>query len=147
MAACGKVSDSLSCEVCKPALGSVLASVYNGHIIDKPLHGLQDSNDKFFVNIQRNGTFSVIPRGEITLDKLIVIGTGAKKYGLYCKITGGQRIDRFGANKQDLIEIRTELVNAGMESGYAYAKSLRTVNLAWVQFGAVSAWMIAWVWQ
>lgn len=142
MAACGKVSDSLGCEVCKPALGSILASLYNQHIIDKPLHGLQDSNDKFLANIQRNGTFSVIPRvagGEITPDKLIVIGTVAKKYGLYCKITGGQRIDMFGAKKQDLVEIWTELVNAGMESGHAYAKSLRTVKscvgTTWCRFG------------
>lgn len=142
MAACGRVSDSLGCEVCKPALGSILASLYNEHIIDKPLHGLQDSNDKFLANIQRNGTFSVIPRvagGEITPDKLIVIGTVAKKYGLYCKITGGQRIDMFGAKKQNLVEIWTDLVNAGMESGHAYAKSLRTVKscvgTTWCRFG------------
>lgn len=142
MAACGRVSDSLGCEVCKPALGSILASLYNEHIIDKPLHGLQDSNDKFLANIQRNGTFSVIPRvagGEITPEKLIVIGTVAKKYGLYCKITGGQRIDMFGAKKENLVEIWTELVNAGMESGHAYAKSLRTVKscvgTTWCRFG------------
>lgn len=142
MAACGRVSDSLGCEVCKPALGSILASLYNEHIIDKPLHGLQDSNDKFLANIQRNGSFSVIPRvagGEITPDKLILIGSVAKKYGLYCKITGGQRIDMFGAKKQDLVEIWTYLVNAGMESGHAYAKSLRTVKscvgTTWCRFG------------
>lgn len=142
MAACGRASDSLGCEVCKPALGSILASLYNEHIIDKPLHGLQDSNDKFLANIQRNGTFSVIPRvagGEITPDKLIAIGTVAKKYGLYCKITGGQRIDMFGAKKQNLVEIWTDLVNAGMESGHAYAKSLRTVKscvgTTWCRFG------------
>ncbi len=142
MKECGKVSDSLGCEVCKPTLGSILASLYNQHILDRPLHGLQDSNDKFLANIQRNGTFSVIPRiagGEITPEKLIVIGTVAKKYGLYCKITGGQRIDMFGAKKQDLVEIWTELVNAGMESGHAYAKSLRTVKscvgTTWCRFG------------
>jgi nitrite reductase (NAD(P)H) len=96
------------------------------------MHGLQETNDKFLANIQRNGTFSVVPRvsgGEITPDKLIVIGTVAKKYGLYCKITGGQRIDMFGAKKQDLVDIWTELVDAGMESGHAYAKSLRTVKV------------------
>lgn len=142
MKECGKESDSLGCEACKPALGSILASLYNQHVIDQPLHGLQDTNDKFLANIQRNGTFSVIPRvagGEITPDKLIVIGTVAKKYGLYCKITGGQRIDMFGAKKQDLVEIWTELVNAGMESGHAYAKSLRTVKscvgTTWCRFG------------
>lgn len=142
MKECGKEPESLGCEVCKPTLGSILASLYNQHVIDKPLHGLQDTNDKFLANIQRNGTFSVIPRvagGEITPEKLIVIGTVAKKYGLYCKITGGQRIDMFGAKKQDLVEIWTELVNAGMESGHAYAKSLRTVKscvgTTWCRFG------------
>ncbi|KAL8824033.1 MAG: hypothetical protein Q9191_005346 [Dirinaria sp. TL-2023a] len=142
MKECGKEPESLGCEVCKPALASILASLYNQHILDKPLHGLQDTNDKFLANIQRNGTFSVIPRvaaGEITADKLIVIGTVAKKYGLYTKITGGQRIDMFGAKKQDLINIWTELVNGGLESGHAYAKSLRTVKscvgTTWCRFG------------
>ena len=138
----GKDPNSVGCEVCKPTLGSIFASLYNRHIMDKSLHGLQDTNDKFLANIQRNGTFSVIPRvsgGEITAEKLIVIGTVAKKYGLYCKITGGQRIDMFGAKKQDLVDIWTELVNAGMESGHAYAKSLRTVKscvgTTWCRFG------------
>ena len=138
----GKDPNSLGCEACKPALGSILASLYNQHVMDKPLHGLQDTNDRFLANIQRNGTFSVIPRvaaGEITPEKLIVIGTVAKKYDLYCKITGGQRIDMFGAKKEDLIDIWTELVNAGMESGHAYAKSLRTVKscvgTTWCRFG------------
>lgn len=142
MKECGKQPDSLGCEACKPALGSILASLYNQHVMDKPLHGLQDTNDRFLANIQRNGTFSVIPRvaaGEITPEKLIVIGTVAKKYNLYCKITGGQRIDMFGAKKEDLIDIWTALVNAGMESGHAYAKSLRTVKscvgTTWCRFG------------
>ena len=142
MEACGKDTKSLGCEACKPALGSILASLYNQHIMDKPLHNLQDTNDRFLGNIQRNGTFSVIPRvagGEITPEKLIVIGTVAKKYNLYCKITGGQRIDMFGAKKEDLIDIWTALVNAGMESGHAYAKSLRTVKscvgTTWCRFG------------
>ena len=142
MKACGKEPESLGCEACKPALGSILASLYNQHVMDKPLHNLQDTNDRFMGNIQRNGTFSVIPRvaaGEITPEKLIVIGTVAKKYNLYCKITGGQRIDMFGAKKEDLIDIWTALVNAGMESGHAYAKSLRTVKscvgTTWCRFG------------
>lgn len=142
MKECGKDPDSLGCEACKPALGSILASLYNQHVMDRPLHGLQDTNDRFLANIQRNGTFSVIPRvaaGEITPEKLIVIGTVAKKYNLYTKITGGQRIDMFGAKKEDLIDIWTALVNAGMESGHAYAKSLRTVKscvgTTWCRFG------------
>lgn len=100
--------------------------------MDKAVHDLQDTNDRFLANIQRNGTFSVVPRvagGEITPDKLITIGQVAKKYNLYCKITGGQRIDMFGAKKQDLLAIWEELVNAGMESGHAYAKSLRTIKV------------------
>ncbi len=139
---CGKNPEAVGCESCKPTIASILASLYNQHILDKPLHGLQDTNDRFLANIQRNGTFSVIPRvaaGEITPEKLIVIGTVAKKYGLYCKITGGQRIDMFGAKKQDLVAIWTALVDAGMESGHAYAKSLRTVKscvgTTWCRFG------------
>ncbi|RMZ77819.1 hypothetical protein DV737_g4144, partial [Chaetothyriales sp. CBS 132003] len=134
--------ESAGCEVCKPAIASILASMFNKHILEKPLHGLQDTNDKYLGNIQRNGTFSVIPRvagGEITPDKLIVIGQVAKKYGLYTKITGGQRIDMFGAKKTDLLGIWTELVAAGLESGHAYAKSLRTVKscvgTTWCRFG------------
>ena len=142
MKECGKDAESLGCEACKPTIGSILSSLYNQHIMDKPLHGLQETNDRFLANIQRNGTFSVIPRvsgGEITAEKLIIIGTVAKKYSLYCKITGGQRIDMFGAKKQDLVDIWTELVNGGMESGHAYAKSLRTVKscvgTTWCRFG------------
>ncbi|KAH7052055.1 hypothetical protein B0J12DRAFT_61879 [Macrophomina phaseolina] len=139
---CGKDPESLGCEACKPAIGSILASLFNKHILDDKQRGLQDTNDKFLANIQRNGTFSVVPRvsgGEITADKLIVIGTVAKKYGLYCKITGGQRIDMFGAKKQDLLAIWEELIDGGMESGHAYAKSLRTVKscvgTTWCRFG------------
>ena len=101
--------------------------------MDKGYNELQDTNDKFLANIQRNGTFSVVPRvpgGEITADRLIAIGTVAKKYGLYCKITGAQRIDMFGAKKQDLLDIWTELVDAGMESGHAYAKALRAIKVS-----------------
>ena len=138
----GTDPDSLGCEVCKPAIGSILAGMFNKHVMEKPLHGLQDTNDKYLGNIQRNGTFSVIPRvagGEISPEKLIVIGQVAKKYGLYTKITGGQRIDMFGAKKQDLLDIWSELVAGGLESGHAYAKSLRTVKscvgTTWCRFG------------
>lgn len=138
----GKEPDSVGCEACKPAVGSIIATLFNKHLLDSDRRGLQDTNDRFLANIQRNGTFSVIPRvsgGEITADKLIIIGTVAKKFGLYCKITGGQRIDMFGARKQDLIPIWEELVSGGMESGHAYAKSLRTVKscvgTTWCRFG------------
>ncbi|KAK5016047.1 hypothetical protein LTR60_002591, partial [Cryomyces antarcticus] len=119
MKECGKDPNSVGCEACKPTIGSILASLFNKHIIDDPdRRGLQETNDKFLANIQRNGTFSVVPRvagGEITPDKLIIIGTVAKKYNLYTKITGGQRIDMFGAKKEDLINIWTELIDGGME--------------------------------
>jgi nitrite reductase (NAD(P)H) len=133
MQACGVNPQSLGCEICKPAIASILSSLFNPHLMDKPVHELQDTNDRFLANIQRNGTFSVIPRvpgGEITPDKLITIGQVAKKYDLYCKITGGQRIDMFGAKKQDLLAIWTELIKGGMESGHAYAKALRTVKVS-----------------
>jgi len=139
---CGREPTSAGCEVCKPTIGSILASLYNKHLLDDDRRGLQDTNDRFLANIQRNGTFSVVPRvsgGEITADKLIVIGTVAKKYDLYCKITGGQRIDLFGARKHDLPAIWRELIDGGMESGHAYAKSLRTVKscvgTTWCRYG------------
>ena len=142
MKQCGKDPNSLGCEVCKPAIGSIMASLFNKHILDPEVRHLQDTNDKYLGNIQRNGTFSVIPRvsgGEITPEKLIVIGTVAKKYGLYTKITGGQRIDMFGARKPDLPLIWKELIDGGLESGHAYAKALRTVKTCvgttWCRFG------------
>ncbi|KAF7949829.1 uncharacterized protein EAE97_003338 [Botrytis byssoidea] len=138
----GNDPESLGCEACKPSIGSIFSSLYNKHVISRSLHGLQETNDRFLANIQRNGTFSVVPRvsaGEITPDKLILIGSVAKKYSLYTKITGGQRIDMFGAKKQDLLAIWKELVEGGMESGHAYAKSLRTVKscvgTTWCRYG------------
>ncbi|KAK4219822.1 nitrite reductase [Rhypophila decipiens] len=142
MAAAGTDPASVGCEACKPAVASIFSSLWNRHVMDKTTHGLQDTNDRFLGNIQRNGTFSVIPRvsaGEITPDKLIVMGEVAKQYNLYTKITGGQRIDMFGAKKGDLLPIWKRLVDAGMESGHAYAKSLRTVKscvgTTWCRYG------------
>jgi nitrite reductase (NAD(P)H) len=133
---------SVGCEVCKPVMASIFSSLWNLHILDAPFHGLQDSNDRYLANIQRNGTFSVIPRipgGEITPEKLAVIAQVAQKYNLYTKITGGQRIDMFGAKKGDLPKIWEQLNACGMESGHAYAKSLRTVKscvgTTWCRYG------------
>lgn len=133
---------SLGCELCKPAVASIFASLWNKHVLSKANHGLQDTNDRYLGNIQRNGTYSVVPRvpgGEITPARLLAIGRVAEKYNLYTKITGGQRIDMFGARKQDLPEIWAELGAAGLESGHAYAKSLRTVKSCvgstWCRFG------------
>ncbi len=130
------------CETCKPLVGSVLASLWNENILQKDRAVIQDSNDRYLANIQKGGTYSVVPRipgGEITPDKLITIGQVAKRYGLYTKITGGQRIDMFGAHVSDLPLIWEELIEAGFESGHAYGKALRTVKSCvgstWCRFG------------
>jgi NAD(P)H-dependent nitrite reductase large subunit/NAD(P)H-dependent nitrite reductase small subunit len=130
------------CEICKPAVASILASLHNEPILKKEHRTLQDTNDRFLANMQRNGTYSVVPRvpaGEITPDQLIVLGRVAKKYGLYTKITGGQRIDLFGARLEQLPELWDELVAAGFESGHAYGKALRTVKSCvgstWCRYG------------
>ena len=130
------------CEVCKPTVGSILASCWNNYILKPDLVPLQDSNDVFLGNIQKNGTYSIIPRsagGEITPEGLIAVGQIAKKYHLYSKITGSQRIGLFGAQKDDLPAIWKELIDAGFESGHAYAKALRMaktcVGSTWCRFG------------
>ncbi|MEU8357464.1 nitrite reductase large subunit NirB [Nonomuraea sp. NPDC048882] len=130
------------CDICKPAVASILASLHNGHVLEGERAALQDTNDAFLANIQKNGTYSVVPRipgGEITPDKLIVIGEVARDFGLYTKITGGQRIDLFGARVEQLPEIWRRLVDAGFESGHAYGKALRTVKSCvgstWCRYG------------
>ena len=136
----GVVGKGDGCEICKPVLSSIFSSIYND-TANKHIPA-QDSNDRFLANIQRNGTYSVVPRiagGEITADKLIVIGEVAKEYDLYTKITGGQRIDLFGAHLNDLPAIWKKLIDHGFESGHAYGKSLRTVKScvgnAWCRYG------------
>jgi len=130
------------CDICKPAVASILASLWNEHVLAPPHVGLQDTNDTYLGNMQKDGTYSIVPRvagGEITPDKLIVLGEVAKKYDLYTKITGGQRIDLFGARVDQLPAIWEELVAAGFETGHAYAKSLRTVKSCvgstWCRYG------------
>ncbi|SFO78754.1 assimilatory nitrite reductase (NAD(P)H) large subunit precursor [Actinomadura madurae] len=130
------------CDICKPAVASILASLGNGHILEGEQAALQDTNDHFLANLQKNGTYSVVPRvpgGEITPEKLIVIGEVARDFGLYTKITGGQRIDLFGARVEQLPDIWRRLVDAGFESGHAYGKALRTVKSCvgstWCRYG------------
>jgi len=130
------------CDLCKPAIASILASCWNEFVLQPSHASLQDSNDYFLANIQKDGTYSVIPRvpgGEITPDKLIAIGEVAKKFGLYTKITGGQRIDLLGAQVHELPLIWKELIAAGFESGHAYGKALRTVKScvgsSWCRYG------------
>ncbi|BCQ47721.1 hypothetical protein ERHA55_52480 (plasmid) [Erwinia rhapontici] len=132
----------LGCEICKPLVGSLLASVWNEYLL-KPQHlPLQDTNDRYFANIQKDGTYSVVPRvpaGEITARGLIAIGEVAERYNLYSKITGGQRIDLFGARLEQLPDIWETLLAAGFETGHAYGKSLRTVKSCvgstWCRYG------------
>ncbi|MGH3379009.1 MAG: nitrite reductase large subunit NirB [Actinoallomurus sp.] len=130
------------CDICKPAIASILASLGNGHILDGEQGSLQDTNDHFLANLQKNGTYSVVPRvpgGEISPEKLIVIGEVAREFGLYTKITGGQRIDMFGARVEQLPSIWKRLSDAGFESGHAYGKALRTVKSCvgstWCRYG------------
>ncbi|WP_377702202.1 nitrite reductase large subunit NirB [Pseudoduganella sp. UC29_71] len=132
----------LGCDVCKPLAASILASCWNDFVLKKEHASLQDTNDYFLGNIQKDGTYSVVPRmpgGEVTADGLIAVGTVAKKYGLYTKITGGQRVDLFGARVEQLPLIWEELIAAGFETGHAYGKSLRTVKSCvgstWCRYG------------
>ncbi len=137
-----RVGNGNGCEVCKPAVTSILASLWNDNILAPEHETLQDTNDRFLANLQRGGLYSIVPRvpgGEITPNKLRVIADVARRFGLYTKITGGQRIDLFGARVQDLPDIWEQLVAAGFESGHAYGKALRTVKscvgTTWCRYG------------
>ncbi|HQY08183.1 MAG TPA: nitrite reductase large subunit NirB [Burkholderiaceae bacterium] len=137
-----KHGKGLGCDICKPAAASVLASCWNDFVLKPELAALQDSNDYYLGNIQKDGSYSVVPRmpgGEVTPDGLIAVGQVAKKYGLYTKMTGGARVDLFGARVEQLPLIWEELIAAGFESGHAYGKSLRTVKSCvgstWCRYG------------
>ena len=132
----------LGCDICKPTAANILASCWNDFVLQPSHAGLQDSNDYYLGNIQKDGSYSVVPRmagGEVTPDGLIAVGQIAKEYGLYTKLTGGQRVDMFGAQVHQLPEIWEKLINAGFESGHAYGKSLRTVKScvgsSWCRYG------------
>ena len=134
--------EGLGCEVCKPAAASIFASLWNDFVLQPDHVSLQDTNDTYLANMQKDGTYSVVPRvpgGEITPDKLILLGQVAKQYSLYTKITGGQRIDLFGAQVEHLPDIWKALIDGGFETGHAYAKSLRTVKSCvgstWCRYG------------
>jgi nitrite reductase (NADH) large subunit len=137
-----KYGTGAGCDICKPTIANILASQNSNYVLDAGRGTLQDTNDRALANMQKDGTYSVVPRiagGEITPKKLGVIAAVAEKYNLYTKITGGQRIDMFGARLEQLPEIWKELVDAGFESGQAYGKSLRTVKSCvgstWCRFG------------
>ncbi len=138
------------CDICKPAVASILAACWSEFILKRKHAPLQDTNDRFLANLQKDGTYSIVPRvpgGEITPDKLLVLGEVARKFGLYTKITGAQRIDLFGARLEQLPLIWRELVEAGFESGHAYGKALRTVKSCvgstWCRFGVQDSVLMA----
>jgi nitrite reductase (NADH) large subunit len=137
-----KYGKGYGCEVCKPLAGSILASCWGEHILKPQLVKLHDTNDNFLGNIQKDGTYSVIPRmagGEVTPQALGALAAVAEEYKLYTKVTGAQRIGLFGAQKDDLPEIWRKLINAGFETGQAYAKALRMaktcVGSTWCRYG------------
>jgi nitrite reductase (NADH) large subunit len=132
----------LGCDICKPAVASILASCWNEFVLAPDKASLQDSNDYFLANIQKDGSYSIVPRvpgGEITPRQLMTIGRIGEKYRLYTKITGAQRIDMLGAQLHQLPLIWRELVEAGFESGHAYGKAMRTVKscvgTTWCRYG------------
>ncbi|WP_417723405.1 nitrite reductase large subunit NirB [Salipiger sp.] len=128
------------CHVCRPAINYYL-------LADWPLDYQDDPQSRFVnernhANIQKDGTYSVMPRmwgGMTTPDELIAIAAAAKKYDAAVKVTGGQRIDLLGIRKEDLPAIWSDLNDAGMVSGHAYTKGLRTVKTCvgsdWCRFG------------
>ncbi|MET4695061.1 nitrite reductase large subunit NirB [Endozoicomonas lisbonensis] len=141
-----KHGTGLGCDICKPTVGSIIASCWNDYILRDEHAPLQDTNDYFLGNMQKDGTYSVVPRipgGEITPEKLLVIGEVGRDFNLYTKITGGQRIDLFGAQLHQLPAIWKRLVDAGFETGHAYGKSLRTVKSCvgstWCRYGVLDS--------
>lgn len=137
-----KYGKGYGCEICKPTVGSLLASCWNDYVLKPQNMPLQETNDAFLANIQKDGTYSVIPRspgGEITPQGLQAIGEIAAEYQLYTKITGSQRIAMFGAQKDDLPAIWAKLIDAGFETGQAYAKAVRMaktcVGSTWCRYG------------
>lgn len=143
----GAFGTGRGCAVCRPVVASILSTL--GAItgdrhnpVGRQLGALQDTNDFVMANIQKDGTYSVIPAmpaGEVTAEGLMVIAEIARDYGLYVKLNGAQRIGMFGARLEQLPEIWKRLVDAGFQSGHAYGKSLRMVKSClgtnWCRFG------------
>ncbi len=118
------------CATCRPALNYYLISTWPFEAKDDPQSRF--INERAHANIQKDGTYSVVPRmwgGLTTPDELRAIADAAEKYKVpTVKVTGGQRIDLLGVKKADLPLIWSDLNAAGMVSGHAYGKSLRTVK-------------------
>jgi nitrite reductase (NADH) large subunit len=115
------------CATCRPAVNYYLISTWPKQAKDDPQS--RYINERSHANIQKDGTYSVIPRmwgGETTADELRRIADAADKYNIpTIKVTGGQRIDLLGVKKEDLVHVWKDI---GMPSGHAYAKALRTVK-------------------
>jgi nitrite reductase (NADH) large subunit len=126
------------CASCRPALNYYLLSTWPKQAQDDPQS--RYINERSHANIQKDGTYSVIPRmwgGETTADELRRIADAVDKYAIpTVKVTGGQRIDLLGVKKEDLPAVWKDI---GMASGHAYAKALRTVKTCvgseWCRFG------------
>jgi nitrite reductase (NADH) large subunit len=126
------------CASCRPAVNYYLLSSWPKEAVDDPQS--RYINERSHANIQKDGTYSVIPRmwgGETTADELRRIADAADKYKVRTvKVTGGQRLDLLGVKKEDLPAIWKDI---GMPSGHAYAKALRTVKTCvgsdWCRFG------------
>jgi nitrite reductase (NADH) large subunit len=129
------------CASCRPALNYYLIAFWPEQAQDDPQSRF--INERAHANIQKDGTFSVVPRmwgGVTTPNELRAIADVYEKFKLKeMKVTGGQRIDLFGAKKHDLPAIWADLNSAGMVSGHAYGKALRTVKTCvgkeWCRFG------------
>lgn len=119
--------ETVGCEKCRPAINYYISMVWPREYADDPTSRLV--NERMHANIQKDGTFSVVPRmyGGVTTPKdLMKIAKVATKYDVpLVKVTGGQRIDLLGIEKENLPAIWKEL---DMPSGFAYAKALRTVK-------------------
>ncbi|MBS0330941.1 MAG: NAD(P)/FAD-dependent oxidoreductase [Proteobacteria bacterium] len=126
------------CASCRPALNYYLISTWPGEAEDDPQSRF--INERAHANIQRDGSYSVIPRmwgGQTTPSELKRIAEVAEKYAIpTVKVTGGQRIDLLGVKKEDLPKVWADL---DMPSGHAYGKALRTVKTCvgseWCRFG------------
>ncbi|HTH26954.1 MAG TPA: nitrite reductase large subunit NirB [Sphingobium sp.] len=129
------------CSSCRPALNYYLLCAWPGEHVEDPQSRFV--NERMHANIQKDGTYSVVPRmwgGVTTPNELRAIADAADKYGArMVKVTGGQRLDLFGIQKEDLPAIWADLNAAGMVSGHAYGKALRTVKTCvgseWCRFG------------
>jgi nitrite reductase (NADH) large subunit len=132
---------SCGCPTCRPALNYYLLCAWPGEYRDDAQS--RYVNERVHANIQKDGTFSVVPRmwgGVTTPAELRAIADVAERYNVKTvKVTGGQRIDLLGIEKKDLPAVWAQLNAAGMVSGQAYAKGLRTVKTCvgseWCRFG------------